>query len=63
MNNPVSRLDMVRALIAMARGEIMATSEGGEDILRLALWHYYNDMSYNELDIRYNALLVSNQYN
>jgi len=63
MNNPVSRLDMVRAMVAMARSEIMATSEAGENILVLALNHYYSDMSYNELDLRYNALLASSEYN
>lgn len=63
MNNPVSRLDMVRAMTAFARGEIMPTSEAGENILVLALNHYYSDMSYNELDLRYNALLASSQYN
>jgi hypothetical protein len=41
----------------------MPTSDAGENILRLALWHYYDDMSYNELDIRYSALLASSQYN
>jgi hypothetical protein len=63
MNNPVSRLDMVKAMLSYARGEIMPTSDAGENILRLALWHYYDDMSYNELDIRYSALLASSQYN
>jgi hypothetical protein len=56
MNNPVTRLDMVRALVSYARSNIMATSEGGEEILRLALYHYYDDMSYNELDLRYTCL-------
>ena len=56
MNNPVSRLDMIRALVAYARSHIMPTSEQGEEILRLALNHYYDDMSYNELDLRYSCL-------
>jgi hypothetical protein len=56
MNNPVTRLDMIRALVAYARSNIMATSEQGEEILRLALNHYYDDMSYNELDLRYTCL-------
>lgn len=56
MDNPVSRLDMIRALVAFARAHIMPTSETGEEILRLALNHYYDDMSYNELDLRYTCL-------
>jgi hypothetical protein len=56
MNNPVTRTDMVKALVSYARNNIMATSEGGEEILKLALNHYYDDMSYNELDLRYSCL-------
>ena len=59
MQDSVSRLDMIRALVAFARANIMATSEHGDNILTLALNHYYDDMSYNELDIRYNALVAS----
>lgn len=59
MTEPVSRLDMIRALVAFARANIMATSEDGEYILTLALNHYYDDMSYNELDLRYTALVNS----
>jgi hypothetical protein len=56
MNNPVSRLDMVQSLVSYARSNIMATSQPGEEILRLALNHYYDDMTYNELDLRYSCL-------
>ena len=59
MTEPVSRLDMIRALVAFARANIMATSEDGEYILTLALNHYHDDMSYNELDLRYTALVNS----
>jgi len=59
MQDNISRKDMVNALVSFAHSQIMATSEMGEDILSLALHHYYDDMSYNELDIRFGALMAS----
>jgi hypothetical protein len=55
MYNPVSRLDMIDALVAEALTHVIALDNEGQLLTERALKLWYDDMSYTKLENDYNA--------
>jgi hypothetical protein len=55
MYNPVTRLDMVDALVKEAMTHVIALDNEGQLLLERALHLWYDDMSYTKLENDYNA--------
>jgi hypothetical protein len=55
MYNPVTRTDMVEALVREAMTHVIALDNEGQLLLERALKLWYDDMSYTKLENDYNA--------
>lgn len=55
MYNPVTRTDMVEALVKEAMTHVIALDNEGQLLLERALKLWYDDMSYTKLENDYNA--------
>ena len=55
MYNPVSRLDMVDALVQEALTHVIGIDNEGQQLIERALKLWYDDMSYTKLENDYNA--------
>jgi hypothetical protein len=55
MYNPVSRLDMIDALVEEALTHVIGLDNEGQLLIERALKLWYDDMSYTKLENDYNA--------
>ncbi len=55
MYNPVSRLDMIDALVEEALTHVIGIDDEGQQLIERALKLWYEDMSYTKLENDYNA--------
>ncbi len=55
MYNPVSRLDMINALVEEALTHVIGLDNEGQLLLERALKLWYEEMSYTKLENDYNA--------
>jgi hypothetical protein len=55
MYNPVSRLDMIDALVQEALTHVIGIDNEGQLLIERALKLWYEDMSYTKLENDYNA--------
>ncbi len=55
MYNPVSRQDMIDALVEEALTHVIGIDNEGQQLIERALKLWYEDMSYTKLENDYNA--------